>query len=116
MIQLIAGLGNPGAEYEGTRHNAGFQWINAAAQQLGVRLVAERSYFGLAARVNRPAGPLWLLQPMTFMNLSGKSVAALARFFKIAPEEVLVVRPTTAGSSPYPASSTTASSAGSRRV
>ncbi len=91
MIRLIAGLGNPGTEYEGTRHNAGFQWIHDAAQHLHARLAADRSYFGLAARVNRPAGPLWLLQPMTFMNLSGKSVAALARFFKIEAQDILVV-------------------------
>ena len=91
MIRLIVGLGNPGTEYEGTRHNAGFWWVDALAAQLGARLVPERSYQGLAARVNRPGGPVWLLEPMTFMNLSGQSVAALARFFKIAPEEVLVV-------------------------
>jgi PTH1 family peptidyl-tRNA hydrolase len=91
MIKLIVGLGNPGPEYEATRHNAGFWWVDEAARLLGARLVAERPYFGLVARVNRPAGPLWLLQPQTYMNLSGKSVAALARFFKIAPAEILVV-------------------------
>ena len=91
MIRLIVGLGNPGPEYEQTRHNAGFWWTDAAADTLKARLVAERPYFGLVARINRADGPLWLLQPMTFMNLSGKSVAALARFFKIAPQEILVV-------------------------
>jgi PTH1 family peptidyl-tRNA hydrolase len=94
MIRLLAGLGNPGPEYEATRHNAGFWWIDAAARELGTTLQPERAYSGLAARVNRSAaagGPLWLLEPMTYMNLSGKSVAALARFFKIAPEEILVV-------------------------
>ncbi len=94
MIRLLVGLGNPGPEYEATRHNAGFWFIDEVALALGARLVAERSYFGLMARVNlpnRPDGPLWLLQPMTFMNLSGKSVAALARFFKIEPAEILVV-------------------------
>lgn len=95
MIRLLVGLGNPGPEYEATRHNAGFWWIDAAARRLGATLQPERSYFGLAARVNRPLpgleGPVWLLEPMTYMNLSGKSVAALARFFKIAPSEVLVV-------------------------
>ena len=60
------------------------------ARELGTALTPERSYFGRVARVNRPDGPVWLLQPMTFMNLSGKSVAALARFFKIAPHEILV--------------------------
>ena len=90
MIRLLVGLGNPGPEYEATRHNAGFWFIDEVARKLGVTLTPERSYFGLVARVNRPDGPVWLLQPMTFMNLSGKAVAALARFFKIAPEEVLV--------------------------
>jgi PTH1 family peptidyl-tRNA hydrolase len=91
MIRLLVGLGNPGTEYEQTRHNAGFWWIDAAARKLGVRLSAERAYFGLVARANLPQGPVWLLQPQTYMNLSGKSVAALARFFKIAPQEILVV-------------------------
>jgi PTH1 family peptidyl-tRNA hydrolase len=90
MIRLIVGLGNPGAEYEATRHNAGFWFVDAAARQLGTALRPERNYHGLAARVNRATGPVWLLEPLTFMNLSGKSVAALARFFKIAPEEILV--------------------------
>jgi len=91
MIKLLVGLGNPGPEYEATRHNAGFWWIDEVARKLGATLVPERAYFGLVARVNRPDGPIWLLEPMTFMNLSGKSVAALARFFKIAPQEILVV-------------------------
>ncbi len=91
MIRLIVGLGNPGTEYEGTRHNAGFWWVDAVARTLGARLAQDRSYHGLVARVNRVSGPLWLLEPQTYMNLSGKSVAALARFFKIAPEEILVV-------------------------
>ena len=91
MIRLVVGLGNPGPQYEDTRHNAGFWWLAATARALGATLVPERSYFGLVARVNRPEGPLWLLAPMTYMNLSGKAVAALARFFKIAPNEILVV-------------------------
>lgn len=90
MIRLLVGLGNPGPEYEATRHNAGFWWIDQAARLLGATLIPERSYHGLVARVNRPDGPIWLLEPMTFMNLSGRSVAALARFFKIAPNEILV--------------------------
>jgi PTH1 family peptidyl-tRNA hydrolase len=90
MIRLLVGLGNPGLEYEGSRHNAGFWWLDAAARSLRARLAPERSYYGLVARVNRPNGPLWLLEPMTYMNLSGKSVAALARFFKIEPSEILV--------------------------
>jgi PTH1 family peptidyl-tRNA hydrolase len=91
MIRLFVGLGNPGAEYEATRHNAGFWWIDALAAEWGARLVPERGYQALAARVNKPEGPVWLLQPMTYMNRSGFSVATLARFFKITPEEILVV-------------------------
>ncbi len=94
MIRLIVGLGNPGAEYEATRHNAGFWWVDEAARLLRISLQPDRAYHGLVARLNRPVeqgGPLWLLQPMTYMNLSGKSVAPLARFFKIAPAEILVV-------------------------
>ena len=91
-IRLLVGLGNPGPEYEHTRHNAGFWWIDAVAGKLRASLVPERSYHGLVARINRGGSePLWLLEPMTFMNLSGKSVAALARFFKIASHEILVV-------------------------
>jgi PTH1 family peptidyl-tRNA hydrolase len=90
MIRLLVGLGNPGPEYEDTRHNAGFWLVDAVARELKTPLAPDRSYFGLVARVNLRDGPLWLLEPMTFMNLSGKSVAALARFFKIAPGEILV--------------------------
>ena len=91
MIRLFVGLGNPGTEYAATRHNAGFWWINTLASQMGATLVPERGYQALAARVNRPAGPVWLLQPMTFMNRSGVSVATLSRFFKIEPAQILVV-------------------------
>jgi PTH1 family peptidyl-tRNA hydrolase len=90
MIRLLVGLGNPGPEYEATRHNAGFWFIDEVARTLRVNLAPERTYFGLAARANLADGPVWLLEPMTFMNLSGKSVSALARFFKIAPGEILV--------------------------
>jgi PTH1 family peptidyl-tRNA hydrolase len=90
MIRLLVGLGNPGNEYDATRHNAGFWFIDEAARAMRTSLVPERSYFGLAARASGPQGPVWLLQPMTYMNLSGKSVAALARFFKIAPGEIMV--------------------------
>jgi PTH1 family peptidyl-tRNA hydrolase len=90
MIRLLVGLGNPGPEYEATRHNAGFWWLDAAARKLGATLAPQRSYFGLAAKASTAQGVVWLLQPMTYMNLSGKSVAALARFFKIEPQEILV--------------------------
>ena len=94
MIRLFVGLGNPGQEYENTRHNAGFWWVDALARELGANLQVERNYFGKVARVNSPrgaAGPIWLLEPMTYMNLSGKAVAALARFYKIEPEEILAI-------------------------
>lgn len=85
--RLIVGLGNPGAEYEDTRHNAGFWLLDRLSRDLKVSLSPESKFLGLAAR----AGNVWLLQPTTFMNRSGHSVAALARFYKIEPEEVLVV-------------------------
>jgi PTH1 family peptidyl-tRNA hydrolase len=90
MIKLLVGLGNPGPEYEDTRHNAGFWWLEAVARELKVALQPERGYFGNVARTTVDGRPLWLLEPMTYMNRSGQSVAALARFFKITPDEVLV--------------------------
>jgi len=90
MIKLLVGLGNPGPAYEDTRHNAGFWWVDEAARTLGANLSPDKAYFGIVGRVNRPSGPVWLLQPQTFMNRSGQSVAALARFFKIEPSEILV--------------------------
>ena len=90
MIRLLVGLGNPGSEYEATRHNAGFWWLEAAARKLGAALQPQRSWFGLAAKASTAQGPVWLLQPMTYMNLSGKAVAALARFHKIEPQQILV--------------------------
>ncbi|MEO7129518.1 MAG: aminoacyl-tRNA hydrolase [Rhodoferax sp.] len=90
MIKLFVGLGNPGAEYEATRHNAGFWWIDALAHELKVSLAPEKSCHALLARTTLEGQPLWLMKPQTFMNLSGQSVAALARFFKIQPGEILV--------------------------
>ncbi len=90
MIKLFVGLGNPGPEYEATRHNAGFWWIDALARDLKVSLVPDKSYHARVARTTVHGQTVWLLQPQTFMNLSGKSVAALARFFKIQPDEILV--------------------------
>ena len=91
MIKLFVGLGNPGPEYENTRHNAGFWWVDALARELKVSMTMDKSYHGLVARTQLGGHTIWLLEPQTFMNLSGKSVAALVRFFKIAPEEILVV-------------------------
>jgi len=90
MIKLFVGLGNPGPEYAATRHNAGFWWIDQLARRLNVSLTLERAYKGRVARASVAGQSVWLLEPQTFMNLSGQSVSALARFFKIAPEEILV--------------------------
>jgi PTH1 family peptidyl-tRNA hydrolase len=91
MIKLFVGLGNPGPEYEATRHNAGFWWIDALAAGLKLSLAPEKSCHALVARTTIQGHPLWLMKPQTFMNLSGKSVSALARFFKIEPAQILVV-------------------------
>ena len=90
MIKLFVGLGNPGTEYEATRHNAGFWWIDALSRELKAPLILDKSYHGQVARTTVNGHTVWLLKPLTFMNVSGKSVAALARFFKISPDEVLV--------------------------
>jgi PTH1 family peptidyl-tRNA hydrolase len=87
--RLVVGLGNPGAEYTETRHNAGFWFCERLAQRMGVTLARESRFHGLAGFA-RDAG-VWLLLPQTFMNRSGQSVGALARFHKIAPAEILVV-------------------------
>ena len=91
MIQLIAGLGNPGPEYLATRHNAGFWWIDALAQQWSVQLAQSRDFHGFVGSSTQNGRKVWLLQPTTFMNRSGQAVAALARFYKILPENILVV-------------------------
>ena len=91
MIQLIVGLGNPGPEYEATRHNAGFWWAEAAARKLGITLHPERGYFAEVGRANVHGQPVWVMLPQTYMNRSGQAVAALARFFKIPSDRILVV-------------------------
>ncbi len=91
-IRLIVGLGNPGPEYELTRHNAGFWLIDNLANSLpGCRLQRESRFNALVARTSIKGQEVWLLEPQTYMNRSGQSVGALARFFKINPDEVLVV-------------------------
>ena len=91
MIKLFVGLGNPGPEYEATRHNVGFWWVDALARELKLTLAAQKGFHGLVARTALHGQTVWLLEPQTFMNLSGRSVAALSRFYKIAPQEILVV-------------------------
>ena len=90
-IELIVGLGNPGPEYHGTRHNVGFQWIDALCESRGALLKAESKFFGRAGRLKIGPKETWLLQPSTFMNASGRAVAALARYYHIAPHRILVV-------------------------
>jgi peptidyl-tRNA hydrolase, PTH1 family len=91
-IRLIVGLGNPGPEYEQTRHNAGFWLVDNLANSLPqCRLQREARYNALLARTRIAGQETWLLEPQTFMNRSGQAVGALARFYKITPEEVLVV-------------------------
>jgi len=90
-IKLIVGLGNPGREYEATRHNAGFWWLDELAQKHSVNFKTETKFHGLVARANLHGHEVHLLKPQTFMNVSGRSVVALALFFKILPNQILVV-------------------------
>lgn len=90
MISMMVGLGNPGAEYEQTRHNAGFWWADAVARQIKASWVIDKNHQALVARTAVNGQTLWLLKPQTFMNLSGRSVAGLARFYKIEPAAILV--------------------------
>lgn len=90
MIKLIIGLGNPGREYEDTRHNAGFWFVDELSRKLGANFNLESKYFGFVAKTKIAGNDIWLLKPQTYMNLSGKSVQSLASFYKILPEEILV--------------------------
>lgn len=89
-IRLIVGLGNPGPEYAHTRHNAGEWYVRALAEHYGIRLNDDSKYHGITGRGSVQGVDLRLLIPTTFMNLSGQSVGALATFFKILPDEILV--------------------------
>lgn len=90
-IELIVGLGNPGRDYEMTRHNAGFWWIDLIARQQGVDFRSEHKFTGLVARERLHGNEVFLLKPQTFMNSSGRAVGTLARFHKIVPQRILVV-------------------------
>ncbi|ABB73899.1 peptidyl-tRNA hydrolase [Nitrosospira multiformis ATCC 25196] len=90
-MKLIVGLGNPGREYAATRHNAGAWWVVRLADQLGVTLKADGKFHGLCARIGQGESESWLLNPQTYMNASGRAVAALCRFYRIQPEQMLVV-------------------------
>jgi PTH1 family peptidyl-tRNA hydrolase len=89
-IKLIVGLGNPGSEYRGTRHNAGADFVEQLARQCGCTLQAESRFFGMTGRLTLSGHDLRLLIPTTFMNRSGKAVAAMAQFYKIASDEILI--------------------------
>lgn len=90
-IRLIVGLGNPGIDYTDTRHNAGFWFLDQLAQREKVFFHEEKKFQGEVARVRLAGQDIWLLKPTTFMNRSGQAVVALALYYKILPEEILVV-------------------------
>ena len=90
-IELIVGLGNPGAQYAKTRHNVGAWFVEQLAEKEGAALRNEPKFHGLIARIYSDGSPCWLLEPTTFMNESGQSVAACARFYKIPIESILVI-------------------------
>lgn len=89
-IKLLVGLGNPGDKYVATRHNAGFWWIDQLAGQTNSQLNLDAKHFGFTGKLS-PHADVWLLKPTTFMNASGKAVAALANYYKILPSQVLVI-------------------------
>jgi len=89
-LKLIVGLGNPGAEHARTRHNAGFHFVEALAEKAGARWSVDAKLFGETCKVEIGGQSVWLLKPATFMNLSGKSITAAQRFWKIEPEQTLV--------------------------
>jgi len=89
-VQLIVGLGNPGPEYDQTRHNAGALFVERLAERENVNLSLDKKYFGLTGKFSHQGRDLRLLIPTTYMNRSGQAVAALANFFRIAPESILV--------------------------
>lgn len=89
-IKLFVGLGNPGEQYLETRHNVGFWWIDFIGQNHKLSLKNSKKYFGEFSKHNED-GEVFFLKPSTFMNDSGKSVQALAKFYKIEPEEILVI-------------------------
>ena len=90
-IDLIIGLGNPGPDYENTRHNIGFWFVDALAQTLGVKFKLLSRFHGHLAEVVFDGHQCRLLKPVTFMNRSGQAVAAVSKYYKIAPENILIV-------------------------
>jgi len=90
-FKLIVGLGNPGKEYEATRHNAGFWWVDELARLHNANFKTDSKFHGLIAKANLHGHEVHLLKPQTFMNVSGRSVGAVAQFYKILPDQILVV-------------------------
>jgi len=90
MISLIVGLGNPGKEHEGDRHNAGADFVNLLAHANNTQLKVDKKYFGQTGKIQIDSREVHLLVPTTYMNLSGKAIAAMSAFYKIAPENILV--------------------------
>ncbi len=90
-IQLIVGLGNPGPDYARTRHNAGFWLVDEIANDLRTNFAHEKSFAGMVAKARVNNEQVWLAKPLTYMNRSGQCVGPLARFYKIAPEAILVL-------------------------
>lgn len=89
-IKLFVGLGNPGEKYAKTRHNAGFWWIDLITEQTNSQLSVDAKIYGITGKL-KPHQDKWMLMPTTFMNASGKSVAALANYYKIQTNEILVI-------------------------
>jgi len=89
-IRLIAGLGNPGPRYQHTRHNVGADWVAALARRFGITLSEQSRFRGLLGRGDLLGHDVRLLLPLTYMNLSGDSVGAVARFYRVEPQEILV--------------------------
>jgi PTH1 family peptidyl-tRNA hydrolase len=87
-MKLIVGLGNPGRKYEATRHNAGFWWADEVARAVNAGFKRESRFHGEVAK--GPGSDIWLLKPDTYMNESGRAVGALASFYRIAPQDILV--------------------------
>jgi len=99
-IKLLVGLGNPGDKYATTRHNAGFWWIDQLAAATSTNITIETKFHGFAGKLNCTnlhrtgldlAAETWLLKPTTFMNASGKAVSALANYYKISPNQIMVI-------------------------
>tara|TARA_B100000686_G_scaffold352976_1_gene456771 strand:- start:2669 stop:3247 length:579 start_codon:yes stop_codon:yes gene_type:complete len=90
-MKLIVGLGNPGKQYISTRHNVGFQWASELSDKLHITFRKEEKFHALCAHIGQGSDSLWLICPQTYMNESGKAVLAICNFYKIDPEQVLVI-------------------------